>query len=41
MAGRDPKGTIRDETENQLIVIPDYELEITEAERRAREAVTA
>jgi len=35
-AGRDPKGVIRDEARNQLIVIPAWELNLTEAELAER-----
>ncbi len=37
MAGRDPKGTIRDERANEMIVIPAYEMDISEAESRERQ----
>lgn len=39
-AGGDPKGTIRDESKNRLIVIPAYERFISEAEYRGLNAAT-
>jgi 5,5'-dehydrodivanillate O-demethylase len=36
--GQDPKGTLRDPATNQLIVIPAYELELSDEEARARQA---
>ena len=38
MGGRDPKGTLREESANEMIIIPAYEMDITEAERREKQA---
>jgi 5,5'-dehydrodivanillate O-demethylase len=39
--GRDPKGTIRDRSQNELIVIPAYELDLPAEEAQARQQATA
>jgi len=39
--GRDPPGTIRDEARNQNIVIPAYELDISEEEFKKGMAATS
>jgi 5,5'-dehydrodivanillate O-demethylase len=39
--GRDPKGTLRDATPNEVIVIPAYERDIPAEEAQARQRATA
>jgi len=40
-AGDDPKGTIRDKSKNQIIVIPAYERWVSAAERKEMEEAPA